>query len=54
VFSLIEGRTEKYMETKPLHNSQKSKWIDENMFERTLDIVIYYELERLILSYADA
>ena len=48
------GRTGNYMETKPLHGSQKSKWIDENTLEVTLDIIINYELERLILSYADS
>lgn len=49
----FEGRTGNYMETKPLHGSQKSKWIDDNTFEVTLQIIINYELERLILSYAD-
>ena len=42
------------METKPLHGSQKSKWIDENTLEVKLNIIINYELERLILSYADS
>lgn len=50
----FKGRTGKYMETKPLHGSQKSKWIDDNTLEVTLDIIINYELERLILSYADS
>ncbi|MEZ4776597.1 MAG: WYL domain-containing protein [Bacteroidia bacterium] len=48
------GRTGNYMETKPLHGSQKSKWIDINTLEVTLHIIINYELERLILSYADS
>lgn len=48
------GKTGKYMETKPLHGSQKSKWIDKNTLEVTLDIIINYELERLILSYANS
>jgi predicted DNA-binding transcriptional regulator YafY len=42
------------METKPLHGSQKTKWIDDTTLEVTLDIIINYELERLILSYADS
>ncbi len=46
--------TGKYMETKPLHGSQKSKWIDEYTLEVNLQLMINYELERLILSYADA
>ena len=50
----FKGRTGNYMETKPLHGSQKSKWIDENTLEVILDIIINYELERLILSYADS
>ena len=48
------GKTGKYIETKPLHGSQKPKWIDENIFEVRLDLIINYELERLILSYADS
>ena len=48
------GKTGKYMETKPLHGSQKSKWIDENRLEVSLEVIINYELERLILSYADS
>ncbi len=50
----FKGRTGNYMETKPLHGSQKPKWIDDNTLEVTLDIIINYELERLILSYADS
>ncbi len=42
------------METKPLHGSQKSKWLDKNTLEVSLKIIINYELERLILSYADS
>jgi predicted DNA-binding transcriptional regulator YafY len=48
------GKTAKYMETKPLHGSQKSKWIDKNTLEVTLNLIINYELERLLLSYADS
>jgi len=48
------GRTGKYMETKPLHGSQKSKWLNENTLEVSLQLIINYELERLILSYADS
>ena len=49
----FKGRTGFYVETKPLHGSQKQKWINENLLEVTLDVIINYELERLILSYAD-
>jgi predicted DNA-binding transcriptional regulator YafY len=50
----FKGRTGNYMQTKPIHGSQKSKWIDESTLEVTLDIIINYEFERLILSYADS
>jgi len=50
----FNGRTGKYMETKPLHGSQKSKWIDEHTLEISLHVIINYELERLLLSYADS
>ena len=48
------GKTGKYMKTKPLHGSQKSKWLDENTLEVRLEVMLYYELERLFLSYADS
>ncbi len=48
------GKTGRYMESKPLHGTQKSKWLNENILEVKLQLVINYELERLILSYADS
>ena len=50
----FNGKTGRYMETKPLHGSQKAKWLDENTLEVRLQIIINYELDRLILSYADS
>lgn len=50
----FKGKTGKYMETKPLHGTQKSRWIDENTLAVTLEVIVNYELERLILSYADS
>ncbi len=47
------GKTGKYMETKPIHGSQKSNWISNDTLELKLNLIINYELERLILSYAD-
>ena len=47
-------KTGKYIESKPLHGSQQSKWIDENILEVKLQLIMNYELERLILSYADS
>lgn len=48
------GRTGNYIETKPLHGSQKSKWLNEDTLEVRLKLMINYELERLILSYAES
>ena len=48
------GRTGNYMESKPIHGSQKSKWINETTLEVRLRLMINYELEREILSYADS
>lgn len=48
------GKTGKYMENKPLHGSQKSKWLDDITLEVNLQLIINYELERLILSYANS
>jgi predicted DNA-binding transcriptional regulator YafY len=48
------GKTGKYMETKPIHGSQKSNWITNDTLELKLNLIINYELERLILSYADS
>lgn len=50
----FSGKTGNYMETKPLHGSQKPKWLDDQTFEVKLQLIINYELERLILSYADS
>ena len=48
------GKTGKYIESKPMHVSQKSRWIDENTLEVNLELIINYEFERLILSYAES
>ena len=48
------GKTTYYIETKPLHGSQKSKRIDSNTLEVKLSLMTNYELERLIISYADS
>lgn len=48
------GKTGKYMVTKPLHGSQKSRWLDENTLEVELTVIVNYEFERLLLSYADS
>jgi len=50
----FNSKTGNYIQTKPLHGSQKSKWLNDNTLQVTLQIIINYELERLILSYADS
>ncbi len=50
----FNSKTGNYIQTKPLHGSQKSKWLDDKTLQVTLQIIINYELERLILSYADS
>jgi predicted DNA-binding transcriptional regulator YafY len=51
---LFMGKTGKYIESKPLHGSQKVKWLDADTLRVSLRLIINYELERLILSYADS
>jgi predicted DNA-binding transcriptional regulator YafY len=51
VFFNISG---KYVESKPIHGSQKSKWLNKNELEVRLKLIINFEFERLILSYADS
>lgn len=48
------NKTGKYMLSKPLHGSQRAKWLDDNTLEVKLKLIINYELERLVLSYADS
>ena len=50
---LFNGDTCKYIESKPLHGSQKSKWNGDKNLEVTLELIINYELERMILSYSE-
>src|SRR5690606_24868507 len=46
--------TGSYMENKSIHETQKHKWIDDETLEVKIKVVLNYELERLILSYADS
>jgi predicted DNA-binding transcriptional regulator YafY len=50
----FHAQTGKYIESKPLHGSQKSKWLSNDLLEVNLEVMINYELERLILSYGDS
>jgi len=51
---IFSGKTCNYIESKPIHGSQKSYWIDDKKLKVTLNIIINYEFERLILSYSDS
>jgi predicted DNA-binding transcriptional regulator YafY len=48
------GITGKYIASKPIHGSQKHGWVDSTTLEVNLQLMINYELERFILSYADS
>jgi predicted DNA-binding transcriptional regulator YafY len=47
------GKTSKYIESKPIHGSQKPEWISKDVLEVNLQLIINYEFERFLLSYAD-
>jgi predicted DNA-binding transcriptional regulator YafY len=51
---VFSGKTAKYIDSKPLHGSQKPKWIDNDTLEVNLNLILNYEFERLVLSYADS
>jgi predicted DNA-binding transcriptional regulator YafY len=48
------GKTGKYIESKPIHGSQKSKWIDDETLEVTLGLILNYEFERFVMSYGES
>lgn len=48
------GRTGHYIETKPVHGSQKARWLSNDVLEVKLGLMLNYELESLILSYSDS
>jgi len=49
----FKGKLGKYIETKPVHGSQKSKWLSDNLLEVNLHLFINFEFERLIISYGE-
>lgn len=46
--------TGKYMENKPLHETQKHKWLNPEKLEVKIKVIPNYELERFILSYGES
>ncbi len=50
----VHGLTAHYVKTKPLHGSQRAKWIVENeLLEVKLNVIINYELISQILSFGE-
>lgn len=47
----FHGKRGKYVETKPIHGSQRSKWIDNDTLEVSLELIINKELTSHILSF---
>jgi predicted DNA-binding transcriptional regulator YafY len=54
VVFIVSGLTAKYIDSKPLHPLAKQKWLPDGTLQVTLNVVINYELEHLLLSYADS
>lgn len=50
-FNHLTGR---YMENKSIHETQKHKWLDANILELKIKVILNYELERLLLSYGES
>lgn len=50
----VYGKTAKYIAARPLHAYQKHKWVDDNTLEVRLRLIVNYELEKTLLSYADS
>ena len=49
----VLGKTAKYLTARPIHAYQKNKWIDEDTLEIRLNLIVNYELEKILLSYSD-
>ena len=46
--------TGKYMENKPIHETQKHKWLNDDTLEVKIKVIPNYELGRFILSYGES
>ena len=53
VVFIVSGLTAKYIDTKPIHPLARHRWLPDGSLQVTLNVVINYELEHLLLSYAD-
>lgn len=47
------GKTAKYIHSKPIHESQRAKWIDENTLEIKLNLIQNIEFLKILLSYGE-
>ena len=54
VHFVVHGRTCHYIQSNPLHPSQRTKWMDDETLDVHLTVKINYELKRTLLSYADS
>lgn len=52
VHFLAHEKTAHYIDTKPIHGTQKAKWIDDHTLDVRINVKINTELKRLLLSYA--
>lgn len=54
VHFIVHGKTAHYINGKPIHGSQRQKWIGENDLDVELNVKINYEFKQLLLSYASS
>ncbi len=54
VVLVFNEKTGPYIESKPIHSSQRSKWVETNSLQVTLKVVLNYELEHTIIGYGEA
>lgn len=47
------GKTAKYIQARPIHESQRNKWLDNNTLEVRFKVIINYEFEKSLFSFAD-
>jgi len=50
---IFKNETTKYIINKPLHGSQRTKFLDEKELQVDLELIVNYELQSLILSFGD-
>lgn len=54
IILFFNKETGKYMQNKPIHETQKHKWLNKETLEVKIKVIPNYELERLILSYGES